>query len=99
MGLKNLMTSILVTGPYKINSVPTRNVNQGYLLATTLKVDLTEINQTSFNDFLTKSALWTKSIEGNKRNFESNHNSKDLNVSNIEKLSSDSTNFTSRYEA
>merc|ERR1719235_416061 len=42
--LRNLTTSILVSGPYKLNSVPTRQINRSYLLATAFKLDLSGID-------------------------------------------------------
>merc|ERR1712118_340409 len=42
--LKNLRSSILVTGPYQINSVPTRKINQAYVLASKFKIDLSTIS-------------------------------------------------------
>jgi large subunit ribosomal protein L6e len=37
-------------GPYKVNGVPLRRVNQSYVIATSTKVDLAGVNVASFND-------------------------------------------------
>jgi len=42
---------LLVTGPFKINGVPLRRVNQAYVIATSTRVDLTGLNiDKKFND-------------------------------------------------
>lgn len=41
---------ILVTGPFKVNGVPLRRVNQAYTIATSTKVDVSKLKLTSFND-------------------------------------------------
>lgn len=41
---------LLVSGPYKINGVPLRRVNQAYVIATSTKVDVKGVDVKSFND-------------------------------------------------
>lgn len=41
---------ILVSGPYKINGVPLRRVNQAYVIATSTKVDVSGVDVSSIND-------------------------------------------------
>jgi large subunit ribosomal protein L6e len=41
---------LLVSGPYKINGVPLRRVNQAYAIATTTKVDVSKVNVKAITD-------------------------------------------------
>ena len=49
--LKQLKSGLLaVTGPYKVNGVPVRRVNQVYTLSTSTMVDLAGVNAASITD-------------------------------------------------
>jgi large subunit ribosomal protein L6e len=51
VALKQLKSGLLaVTGPYKVNGVPIRRVNQVYTLSTSTKVDLKGVDAASITD-------------------------------------------------
>lgn len=47
---------LLVTGPFKLNGVPVRRVNQAYVIATSTKVALPKLQLDKFNDAYFKAA-------------------------------------------
>lgn len=65
--LKQLESGLLlVTGPFKINGVPLRRVNQAYVIATSTKVDLSEVKvEEKIND-----AYFTKVVVKGSRSAE-----------------------------
>jgi large subunit ribosomal protein L6e len=53
--LKALKSNLLlVTGPYKLNGVPLKRVNQAYTLSTSTKVDIKGVDASKINDALFK---------------------------------------------
>ncbi len=62
--LKQLSSGLLlVTGPYKVNGVPLRRVNQAYTIATSTKVDLSKVDVTKIED-----QFFARSDEGKQKN-------------------------------
>ncbi|TYI43346.1 hypothetical protein ES332_A01G162600v1 [Gossypium tomentosum] len=57
---------ILLAGPFKINGVPLRRVNQSYVIATSSKVDISGVNVEKFDDkyFAKEVDKKTKKSEG-----------------------------------
>jgi large subunit ribosomal protein L6e len=57
---------LLITGPFKVNGVPLRRVNQTYVIGTSTKVDISGVNVEKFDDkyFAKEEKKRTKKSEG-----------------------------------
>ncbi|CAJ1937981.1 unnamed protein product [Sphenostylis stenocarpa] len=69
--LKQLPSGLLlVTGPFKINGVPLRRVNQSYVIATSTKVDVSAVNVDRFDDKYFSKESQKKKKKGEEEFFE-----------------------------
>lgn len=69
--LKQLSSGLLlVTGPYQVNGVPLRRVNQAYVIATSTKVDVSSVDVSKFEDAYFKKAAEKKSKKTEEAFFE-----------------------------
>lgn len=55
-----------MTGPFKVNGVPLKRVNQAYVIATSTKVDISSVDVSKFEDqyFMKEREKKTKKTEG-----------------------------------
>merc|ERR1712087_451045 len=65
MGQMDKSGLLLVSGPYKVNGVPLRRVNQRYVIATSTKVELPAMDLKKFDD-----AYFKKTIAAQKKGAE-----------------------------
>ncbi len=77
--LKQLTSGLLlVTGPFKINGVPLRRVNQSYVIATSTKVDITGVNVEKFDDKYFAKQVDKKKKKGEGEFFEADKEEKNV---------------------
>ncbi|KAL4601215.1 large ribosomal subunit protein eL6z-like [Castanea sativa] len=77
--LKQLSSGLLlVTGPFKINGVPLRRVNQSYVIATSTKVDISGVNVDKFDDKYFAKEVQKKKKKGEGEFFEAENEEKNV---------------------
>ena len=77
--LKQLESGLmLVTGPFKVNGVPLRRVNQAYVIATSTSVDVSKVDVAKFND-----GYFARDDDGEKPEFGEEKVKKPLDASKI----------------
>ncbi|CAL5410773.1 unnamed protein product [Camellia sinensis] len=77
--LKQLTSGLLlVTGPFKINGVPLRRVNQSYVIATSTKVDISGVNVENFDDKYFAKQVEKKKKKGEGEFFEAEKEEKNV---------------------
>ncbi|CAI0440275.1 unnamed protein product [Linum tenue] len=75
--LKQLTSGLLlVTGPFKVNGVPLRRVNQAYVVGTSTKVDISGVNVDKFDDKYFAKAAEKKNKKGEGEFFEADKEEK-----------------------
>ncbi|XP_027355389.1 60S ribosomal protein L6-like isoform X1 [Abrus precatorius] len=77
--LKQLPSGLLlVTGPFKINGVPLRRVNQSYVIGTSTKVDVSAVNVDKFDDKYFSKEVQKKTKKGEGEFFEAEKEEKNV---------------------
>ncbi|KAH9607122.1 hypothetical protein KSS87_005050 [Heliosperma pusillum] len=77
--LKQLSSGLLlVTGPFKINGVPLRRVNQAYVIATSTKVDLSGVDVQNIDDKFFSKPAEKKKKKGEGEFFEAEKEEKEV---------------------
>ncbi|GAA0187267.1 ribosomal protein [Lithospermum erythrorhizon] len=77
--LKQLSSGLLlVTGPFKVNGVPLRRVNQAYVIATSTKLDISAVNVEKFDDKYFAKKVEKKKSKGEGEFFEADKEEKNV---------------------
>ena len=75
---------LLVCGPYGVNGVPIKRVNQCYVIATSQKVDVAGVDTAKFNDAYFKKSAKVRSKKSEEDFFQGEEEKKELPASYIE---------------
>jgi large subunit ribosomal protein L6e len=70
---------LLITGPFKVNGVPLRRVNQNYVIATSTKLDISSANLTKYTDAYFKREI-VKKKKGESEFFEAEKETEEKEV-------------------
>mmetsp|Transcript_19144 Transcript_19144/g.36650 ORF Transcript_19144/g.36650 Transcript_19144/m.36650 type:complete len:235 (+) Transcript_19144:67-771(+) len=82
--LKQLESGLLlVTGPFKVNGVPLRRVNQAYVIGTSTKIDISKVDVAKYNDKYFTADKPGKKVKGESGFFEAPEAKKELSAEKI----------------
>ena len=80
------MLIISLSGPFKINGVPLRRVNQSYVIGTSTKVDISGVNVEKFDDKYFGKVAEKKTKKGEGEFFEADKEVFNITLANINTL-------------